>query len=177
MKVRKIIVCFAAIAAAAFIRLDAKTCTWVGGSGSWNTSANWQGNEVPANGDVVVIENDTASAVIVNDIEGLTLSQLFVTGSAAATLSGNGVTLTDANAFSNGVASTDMSMPMTLTATKPFLRTHNAMTFRGDITANSATELTFYYTQKTGYHVGVRGAVTAPIANVVIKPNDNVNRL
>ena len=155
----------------------AKTCTWAGGSGSWDTAANWQGGEKPENGDTVVISNDTASAAIVNDIEGLTLSQLFVTGSAAATLSGNAITLTSANAFSNGVASTDMSMPMTLTATKPFLRTHNAMTFRGDITANSATELTFYYTQKTGYHVGVCGAVTAPNANVIIKPNDNVNRL
>ncbi|MBQ3341678.1 MAG: hypothetical protein IJG84_07260 [Kiritimatiellae bacterium] len=177
MKVRKIIVCFAAIAAAAFIRLDAKTCTWVGGSGSWNTSANWQGNEVPANGDVVVIENDTASAVIVNDIEGLTLSQLFVTGSAAATLSGNGVTLTDANAFSNGVASTDMSMPMTLTATSPMLKTYDAMVFRGNITAASATKLTFYYTRAAGYHVQVRGEVNAPNANISIEPNGDVNRL
>ena len=177
MKACKIFVCFAAFAAAAFIRLDAKTCTWVGGSGSWNTPANWQGNEVPANGDTVVIANDTASAAIVNDIEGLTLSQLFVTGSAAATLSGNAITLTDANAFSNGVASTDMSMPMTLTATNPMLKTHDAMVFRGDITAASATKLTFYYTRAVGYHVQVRGEVNAPNANIGIEPNGNVNRL
>ena len=140
MSSNRYIVCVAV----AFFALAAwsKTCTWNGGSGNWNVAGNWQGGDIPANDDVVVIENDTASATIVNDIEGLTLSQLFVTGSAAATLSGSGVTLTSANAFSNGVASTDMQMPLALTAAKPVLRTHNAMTFRGDITASSATEPT-----------------------------------
>ena len=173
----KVMLLCASVAAVVVSTAHAKTCVWGGGSGSWNTPANWQGNEVPANGDVVVIENDMASAVIVNDIEGLTLSQLFVTGSAAATLSGNGVTLTDSNAFSNGVASTDMSMPMTLTATSPMLKTYDAMVFRGNITAASATKLTFYYTRAAGYHVQVRGEVNAPNANIGIEPNGNVNRL
>ena len=104
------------VAAVAF-NVHAKTCTWGGGSGSWNTASAWQGGEKPANGDIVIIENDTASAAIVNDIEGLTLEQMFVTGTAAATLSGNGVTLTAASAFSNGVQNTVMSIPMTLTST------------------------------------------------------------
>ena len=149
----------------------AKTCTWAGGSGSWDTAANWQGGDKPENGDTVIIENDTASAAIVNDIEGLTLSQLFVTGSAAATLSGNAITLTSANAFSNGVASTDMSMPMTLTATSPKLKTHSAMVFRGNINAASATKLTFYYTRAANFVVQVRGEVYAPNANISIEPN------
>ena len=166
----------ASFAAVVVSTAHAKTCVWGGGSGSWNTPANWQGGEKPANGDTVIIENDTSSAAIVNDIEGLTLSQLFVTGSAAATLSGNAVTLTDANAFSNGVESTAMYIPMTLTAEKPKLKTHYAMAFRGDVSAPTATKLTFYYTRKAAYRVSVYGAVNAPVADVTVEPNDNVAR-
>ena len=69
----------------------AKTCTWAGGSGSWDTAANWQGGEKPENGDTVVISNDTASAAIVNDIEGLTLASF--TEGGTATLSSPNITV------------------------------------------------------------------------------------
>ena len=162
------------VAAVAF-NVQAKTCTWGGGSGSWNTASAWQGGEKPANGDIVIIENDTASAAIENDIEGLTLEQLFVTGSAAATLSGNGVTLTAASAFSNGVQNTVMSIPMTLTATQPVIKTSDKMTFNGDITASSATKLRFYYTRAATYGMTVNGSVTAPNADINVEPNAGIN--
>ena len=117
---------FAAFAA------SAKICTWTGGSGKWSEGSKWENGEVPAAGDTVYIRNATESAVIENDISDLVLAQLFVVGDAACTLSGAGVTLTDAKAFSNGVANARCELPLALSAQKPCLYTYGKMVFSGD---------------------------------------------
>ena len=131
---------------------------------------------MPVSGDIVNIRNATASAVIENDISELVLAQLLVTGDAACTLTGAGVTLTDANAFSNGVANTRCELPLSLSAVKPRLCTYDTMVFSGDISAPDATELLFWYTRKAAYRVTVSGAIVAPNADIAIKPNDSVER-
>ena len=77
MKVRKIIVCFAALAAAAFIRLDAKTCTWigpVGGNGNWSSADNWDDGAKPADGDDIVFSSGSASTNDIGEIEVANMS-------------------------------------------------------------------------------------------------------
>ena len=172
--VKKVV--FAVLSAFAAFAASAKICTWTGGSGKWSESAKWEGGETPAVGDTVDIRNGTAGAVIENDISGLVLSRLIVTGSASCTLKGQGVTLTDANALSNGVAGTRCELPLALNAQKPYLYTYDKMVFAGDISAPVATELRFWYTRKAAYQVTVSGAVTAPNANIAVMPNNQVER-
>ena len=172
--VKKVV--FAVISAFAAFAASAKVCVWTGGSGKWSESAKWEGGETPAVGDTVDIRNGTAGAVIENDISGLVLSRLIVTGSASCTLKGQGVTLTDANALSNGVAGTRCELPLALNAQKPYLYTYDKMVFVGDISAPVATELRFWYTRKAAYQVTVSGAVTAPNANIAVMPNNQVER-
>ncbi len=169
-------VVIAVISAFAAFAASAKICIWTGGGGKWSESSKWENGETPAVGDTVDIRNGTADAVIENDISGLVLSQLFITGSASCTLTGQSVTLTDANAFSNGVAGTRCELPLALSAQKPYLYTYDKMVFAGDISAPTATELRFWYTRKAAYQVSVSGAVTAPYANIAVMPNNQVER-
>ena len=81
---------FVGLSAFAAFAASAKICTWTGGSGKWSEGSKWEDGEVPAAGDTVDIRNGTAGAVIENDISGLVLSRLIVTGSASCTLKGQG---------------------------------------------------------------------------------------
>ena len=141
MSVMKKVV-FAVISAFAAFAASAKICTWTGGGGKWSESSKWENGETPAGGDTVDIRNSTADAVIENDISGLVLSRLIVTGDAACELNGNCVTLTDANAFSNGVVNTVCSLPMVFTAENPYLYSAGAAVINGALTSQSAKTFT-----------------------------------
>ncbi len=79
----------------ASLSLNAKTCTWVGGSGKWSDGANWSAQAIPASGDAVVLEPSEV-AEIVNDMGAMTLESiefrcgLTLVSDGALTLSGNG---------------------------------------------------------------------------------------
>ena len=169
-------VVFAVLSAFAAFAASAKVCVWTGGSGKWSEVDKWENGAVPVAGDTVDVRNSTASAVIENDIPDLVLAQLLVTGDAACTLIGSGVTLTDAKAFSNGVANTRCELPLQLSAQKPYLYTYDKIVFAGDISAPNATELLFWYTRKAAYRVTVSGDIVAPNADIAIKPNNSVER-
>lgn len=57
------IVCLATVAAGVSFTASAKTCTWINtetsAAQSWSEPANWQGGQVPAAGDDVVISDST----------------------------------------------------------------------------------------------------------------------
>ncbi|MBS1917589.1 MAG: T9SS type A sorting domain-containing protein [Bacteroidetes bacterium] len=75
------------------------TRTWIGGAtGNWNTSSNWSGNTVPADGDAVVF--NTAAAVSVNT-NPANISSLTITNSSTVSFTTSGaqreLTLTNVN--------------------------------------------------------------------------------
>ena len=67
----------------------AKTCTWIGGSGSWSVTDNWDENGKPETGDSVVLST-SAAAEIVNDLGAMSLSDITFGGSQAITLKSEG---------------------------------------------------------------------------------------
>ena len=71
------------------------TCVWTGaaGNGKWSEAANWENGEVPSTGDDVRLAG-AANAEYVNDIDGLTLTTLTLTGANAFSLSGKALTVT-----------------------------------------------------------------------------------
>ena len=137
-------VVIAVISASAAFAASAKVCVWTGGSGKWSDAAKWEDGGKPVAGDIVDVRNNAADAVIENDISGLVLSRLIVTGDAACELNGESVTLTDANAFSNGVVNAVCSLPMVFTAENPFLYSAGAAVFNGALTSQSAKTFTIH---------------------------------
>jgi hypothetical protein len=75
------------------ISLSAATVTWVGGSGDWNTAANWSSGALPGINDDVVI-NPTNTAITVTHSSG-SHAVNSLTGQVAFQL--NGGTLTVSN--------------------------------------------------------------------------------
>ncbi len=86
---------FLALLLGPVLSLNAKTCTWVGGSGKWSDGANWASQSIPANGDALVLEPSEV-AEIVNDMGAMTLESiefkcgLSLVSKEALTLVGNG---------------------------------------------------------------------------------------
>ena len=80
--------------------VEAATLTWTGGgaANNWNDSANWSGGAegaVPTTGDSVVIANaGDAKLTLENDISGLSLAGLTVTGGKGVVLDGSQIELT-----------------------------------------------------------------------------------
>ncbi|MBR2982135.1 MAG: hypothetical protein IKC80_02775, partial [Kiritimatiellae bacterium] len=153
----------------------AKTCTWIGGSGKWSDAAKWEDGGKPVAGDIVDVRNDAADAVIENDISGLVLSRLFVTGDAACELNGESVTLTDANAFSNGVVNAVCSLPMVFTAENPFLYSAGAAVFNGALTSQSAKTFTIHLSRAVKYALTFNCEINMPNSDIFVMPNANVN--
>ena len=153
----------------------AKTCTWIGGSGKWSDAAKWEDGGKPVAGDIVDVRNDAADAVIENDISGLVLSRLFVTGDAACELNGQSVTLTDANAFSNGVVNTVCSLPMVFTAENPFLYSAGAAVFNGALTSQSAKTFTIHLSHAVKYALTFNCEINMPNSDIFVMPNAGVN--
>ena len=153
----------------------AKTCTWIGGSGKWSDAAKWEDGGKPVAGDIVDVRNDAADAVIENDISGLVLSRLFVTGDAACELNGQSVTLTDANAFSNGVVNTVCSLPMVFTAQNPYLYSAGAAVFNGALTSQSAKTFTIHLSRAVKYALTFNCEINMPNSDIFVMPNANVN--
>lgn len=93
-----------ALCLGAVLSLDAKTCTWVGGSGKWSDVANWSAQAIPAHGDAVVLE-PSEGAEIVNDMGVMTLEAiefrrgLTLTSESVLTLTG-----TDGTVMRNSAA-------------------------------------------------------------------------
>ena len=84
---KRLLVVVAAVCCAGL--LNAKTCTWIGGSGSWSVAGNWDENGKPETGDSVVLSVSSA-AEIVNDLGAMSLSDITFEGSQAITLKSEG---------------------------------------------------------------------------------------
>lgn len=95
--------CAFTVMAMTFSSFAAKTCTWKGGSGDWNVAGNWEEGAVPEDGDMVVLNSGASPAAINNGIPGLSLAHIGFYGTAPITLTGNGYTLTGAEAWTNAV--------------------------------------------------------------------------
>ena len=168
-------VVIAVISAFAAFAASAKVCVWTGGGGKWSESAKWENGETPSAGDIVDVRNGTAGAVIENDISGLVLSRLIVTGDAACELNGNCVTLTDANAFSNGVVNTVCSLPMVFTAENPYLYSAGAAVINGALTSQSAKTFTIHLSRDVRYSLTFNCEINMPNSDIFVMPNAGVN--
>jgi autotransporter-associated beta strand protein len=116
----------------------AATKTWDGSSsGNWNTTANWAGNIVPADGDDLIFPPNAARFAITNDISGLNLRSITFSGSNYV-LRGNFITLTNGvtGNYSNSTSTVDL--PIQLDAAQTFNCTNSGsfLVFNGDITNN-----------------------------------------
>ena len=89
---KRLMVVIAAVGCAGL--LNAKTCTWIGGSGSWSVADNWDENGKPETGDSVVL-SASADATIENDLGDISLGRLTFEGGSRLTLTSTGtITLT-----------------------------------------------------------------------------------
>jgi hypothetical protein len=128
---------------------SAATCTWtgVGTDNNWSTPANWDNcggaHPVPINGDALVFPQGGVRFTATNDIVGLSLASLQVTGTtnsgSSYNIAGNGITLTTAS----GVL---MSVPTAVLGGGP--------NFQVPITLGVPLSIT---------NTGVDGAVVGPI--------------
>ena len=86
-KARMLVVVAATAATSAFA---GNVCTWIGTSGRWDDSSNWQNGVKPVDGggDDVYLTCASAGAVITNDIAGIRISYLRFTGDNPVTLVG-----------------------------------------------------------------------------------------
>lgn len=85
--------------------LNAKTCTWLGGSGSWSDETKWQDGDKPEAGDTVHLENNTDDATITNDLGPLSLAYLTADASAGKKVtfaSSDAITLTGGSDVTGG---------------------------------------------------------------------------
>ncbi len=71
------------------------TVSWIGGSGDWNTAANWSGGAVPGSADDVVINNAGSSAISVTHSSGThTVNSLSLSSGSLVNFTLSGGTLT-----------------------------------------------------------------------------------
>lgn len=104
------IVYVAAVVAAAFVRLDAKTCTWVGptgGNGNWSESSNWQDGQKPAAGDSIVFSSGAAAT---NDIGELEIANMNFVGGTSFEVGGtHKLSFSSGGGFDNGGSTTTLA--------------------------------------------------------------------
>lgn len=85
--------------------LNAKTCTWLGGSGSWSDETKWQDGDKPEAGDTVHLENNADDATITNDLGPMSLAYLTAdasTGKKVTLVSSGAITLTGGSDVTGG---------------------------------------------------------------------------
>ena len=105
------------LAACSFVVLcaEARECRWTGGGNGvrWSDAANWDG-AAPATGDSLLFEGAAGDAISArNDIPGISLEKIRCLGGASVSLSGEAVSLTGAEAWTNSTAA-GCSMPINL---------------------------------------------------------------
>jgi hypothetical protein len=85
------------VAVSAFALFAGNVCTWVGGSGKWSDSSNWEGGVKPVsgNGDDVHLAAESENAVISNDIANISIAYLRFTGNNAVRLVGEKIKMTE----------------------------------------------------------------------------------
>ena len=79
MRKRAIWACVAAVAASAMTAFGAEKVFTGAVDAKWSTPGNWQGGEIPVNGDAVTLASTTRTTIN-NDIEGLTLASFTFSG-------------------------------------------------------------------------------------------------
>jgi hypothetical protein len=90
----------------------------------------------------VTIASGASPLVVSNDVSGLSIKTLTLSGSSAVTLVGNAITLTGtAAAFANSVTAT-VNAPVTLSTTGAVLKPAATVTFNGTITLPSSGKAT-----------------------------------
>jgi len=102
----------------------ADTCTWTGATdGDWNDSANWSGCDnttLPEDGDTLVFPNGPTNKTLNNDIAGLDLDNISITGDGY-TFTGNAIELspTSSSLMSISGSNNDFGLDATLTSAGP----------------------------------------------------------
>jgi len=121
----------------------AATKSWTGAvSNQWSVGGNWSGGVAPVNGDQLLFPNGAANVNMVNNLSGLSLAGITLTGGSYS-LSGNAITLTG-NLVETGGAIT-WNVPTTLAASvtfDPISNLQNTLALGGNTLTISGTHLT-----------------------------------
>ena len=154
---------------------DAATRIWTGGGGnsSWSTPGNWVANNVPANGDVVVVPVSVAAAVGTNNLNNLVLAALVL--QHGYTLSGNQITLGGDGLHVDSLPANDVvsiTAPLRLSAAQTWTIENDSTFIDNDVALNGQT-LTIEVTS-TG-ELRINGEVTG--TGALVKTGVGVLRL
>ncbi|MCF8245253.1 MAG: T9SS type A sorting domain-containing protein [Saprospiraceae bacterium] len=82
-------------------KLNAATCTWIGGTSNWNNTANWNCGVVPDSDDDVIINTGTVTLDLATTVQSLSLGGGDITLNFNLTVSGN-MSLTNGSSEING---------------------------------------------------------------------------
>jgi cytoskeletal protein CcmA (bactofilin family) len=157
--------------------------SWTGAvSNLWSVGGNWNGGVAPVNGDALVFPVGASNINTLNDLTGLTLATISLSGSVPYTLAGNAITL-NGGMTSPCCGGGTWSLPTTLGASQTFAP--GTMTLAGPISLNGSTlTLQPYATTLSGSingtgslivsgnglnvagSIAISGNVTAPSLNV-----------
>ncbi|MDX1479383.1 MAG: hypothetical protein R3301_16830, partial [Saprospiraceae bacterium] len=87
----------------------AATCTWLGGSGNWNNTANWDCGLVPGPGDTAIINTGTITLDLTTSVSVLHFNDGSVTGA-------NTLTITDSLSWLDGSLASGLELVIGMTA-------------------------------------------------------------
>jgi len=135
--------------------------SWTGAvSNLWSVGGNWNGGVAPVNGDALVFPNGASNTSTSNDLTGLTLTTISVSGSSSYSLAGNAITLTG-GLTSRGVLT--WSLPTTLGASQTFDLNFADTILAGPIALNGHTlTLQTYITTLSGAINGTGSLIALP---------------
>jgi hypothetical protein len=128
---------------------QAATHTWTGGgtTGQWSDAPNWQGNSAPQPGEsgvVLVFPVGTSRLSSTNDVTGLAVTQLVLTGTNYVLTGTNALILspTGADSIAAAGSSNRVALPLVLQATNSLsVATNAALTLAGRLSGPGAFTL------------------------------------
>lgn len=161
----------------------ADTCTWDGSASSaWSNGANWSGCDnggVPENGDTLIFPAGAANLTNNNDLSGLTLNEVMVSGSLY-TITGNALTISSNLSYSIRFTGADnaWSIPTTYSSTtsKSIYSSANGNVVAGNIILDlsSGADMTFG-TSSPSFALAVSGIVSGSTDSLIIFPDSTVS--
>ena len=147
-------------------------CTWIGTSGRWDDSGNWQNGVKPVDGggDDVYLTGASAGAVITNDIAGIRISYLRFIGDNPVTLVGGKIKLSEGVRAFNA---SEINTPIEFTGNGSIQCGDSSVgtdlskksTFNGEITIANSASLYVSGGYGADFHGAIRGGATSQLIN------------
>ncbi len=157
-------------------------CTWTGGGGdaNWSTATNWScatdGVAVPGGGDSLVFPDLAAQLSNTNDLVGLTVDNILVSG-MGYTLGGNDVTITPASStalqLSADSTTVDFNFTISAGASKAITNSGTGNVINGDVALSLGTN-DMNINTSTGSDVVFNGVISGSLGTFLLNDNDGL---